>query len=661
MGVLADVLRCWTAEPKGRILLIGWAATFAGVTIRAVVLQRRRKKQLTLVKKQPSTISSTETKSSPAKALTPLRRMQRLAVPKWSSKPVVWCALLTTGIGLRLVVQVKTSAEVGALGSLLSKQDWPALYRRQLSYALYAVPAAVFYALQKLAAANAALAMRENLTAALHERYEQAGSLPAALASVEAVAGGDEGVQRGMADLDAYCVNSVALFEALIKPSTEVILISIKLATMMGGRQLLSIATFFGAAGSWARMVAPGFATMQADVQAAEGALLSHRARLHAYAEEVTMLQGAPAERQLMDRAASVHTRASRTLSLQRFGSDVLDTYVLRHLGILAAFIAMMPAIIQGASGSAALKDPTEYFLTCLHLLVQVGMALRDLVLSHKNLATTRGLAGRVHELLEALEQKAAAAPALELASAPTACSDTVAPPLLLQLSGVRVSTPAGRELLSGVTLEVRAGMRVLVSGPNGAGKSALFRVLTGVWPLGDADADGALSWYVPPASRLVLPQRSYTLPQLSLKANLAYPDVDAAGESTLVGGLPSDDELLALFHRVGLHQLVPNGIADLGRAHGADGLSAGEKQRLALARLLLRKPAIAILDEPCSAVEPDFELAFFAECAAAGMSMVTAAHRTQLAQFHTHELRLDGQGRATLRELHGSEASDES
>lgn len=362
-----------------------------------------------------------------------------------------------------------------------------------------------------------------------------------------------------------------------------------------------------------------------------------------------------------MDRAASVHTRASRTLSLQRFGSDVLDTYVLRHLGILAAFIAMMPAIIQGASGSAALKDPTEYFLTCLHLLVQVGMALRDLVLSHKNLATTRGLAGRVHELLEALEQKAAAAPALELASAPTACSDTVAPPLLLQLSGVRVSTPAGRELLSGVTLEVRAGMRVLVSGPNGAGKSALFRVLTRVWPLGDADADGALSWYVPPASRLVLPQRSYTLPQLSLKANLAYPDVDAAGESTLVGGLPSDDELLALFHRVGLHRLVPNGIADLGRAHGADGLSAGEKQRLALARLLLRKPAIAILDEPCSAVEPDFELAFFAECAAAGMSLVTAAHRTQLAQFHTHELRLDGQGRATLRELHGSEASDES
>ena len=52
---------------------------------------------------------------------------------------------------------------------------------------------------------------------------------------------------------------------------------------------------------------------MQADVQAAEGALLSHWARLHAYAEEVTILQGAPAEQQLMDRAATVVTRASRT------------------------------------------------------------------------------------------------------------------------------------------------------------------------------------------------------------------------------------------------------------------------------------------------------------------------------------------------------------
>ena len=107
--------------------------------------------------------------------------------------------------------------------------------------------------------------------------------------------------------------------------------------------------------------------------------------------------------------------------------------YVLRYVGILAAFSAMLPAI--NASGSVAtgthakasnprlaplwpltvptvrkspsstaaeaLEDPTKYFLTCLHLLVQVGLALKDLVLSFKGIAAARGLATRVDALLQ--------------------------------------------------------------------------------------------------------------------------------------------------------------------------------------------------------------------------------------------------------------------
>jgi len=455
-----------------------------------------------------------------------------------------------------------------------------------------------------------------------------------------------------MADLDAYCTSSIALFEALFKPSVEVVLISAKLAMMMGPRQLLSIAGFFGAAGYWTRMVGPSFATMQADVQAAEGALLSHRTRLHAYGEEVTMLQGTPTERRLMDRAAAAHSRAASALSLQRFGSDVLDTYVLRYVGILAAFTAMMPAIITGAAGSSALEDPTKYFLTCLHLLVQVGMALKDLVLSFKTLATTRGLAGRVHELLDALETAAAST-----AAAPAASAAPSKGAALLALSGVRVSTPEGRVLLSDISLELSAGMRVLIRGPNGSGKSSLLRVVTGVWPLGDSD--GALHWALPSSDILVLPQRMYLIPQLSLKANLAYPHVSAGGVPTATAGLPSDGEVLALLRRMGLQRLVP-GVADLERPHGSDGLSPGERQRLGLARLLLRRPTLAILDEPCSAVEPGFESQFFAECASTGISLLTVAHRPELALHHTHELRLDGHGHATLRELNGSDGSEE-
>ena len=54
-----------------------------------------------------------------------------------------------------------------------------------------------------------------------------------------------------------------------------------------------------------------------------------------------------------------------------------------RYLGILSAFTAMLPAVYHGI-GARANEDPTEYFLTCLHLLVNVGLALRDLVGSFK-------------------------------------------------------------------------------------------------------------------------------------------------------------------------------------------------------------------------------------------------------------------------------------
>ena len=103
----------------------------------------------------------------------------------------------------------------------------------------------------------------------------------------------------------------------------------------------------------------------------------------------------------------------------------------------------------------------------------------------------------------------------------------------------------------------------------------------------------------------------------------------------------------------------------DLSKANGAEGISPGERQRLALARLLLRKPTLAILDEPCSSVEPAFETQFFSECAAANMTLLTVAHRSELRQYHTHELRLDGHGHAVFRELCAdgkcSDGSDES
>ena len=225
------------------------------------------------------------------------------------------------------------------------------------------------------------------------------------------------------------------------------------------------------------------------------------------------MLRGGAAERALLDGALDHLAASTATLQLQRFGSEALDGYVLRYLGILAAFTAMMPAVYH-ASTAAGANDPTEYFLTCLHLLVNVGMACKDLVLSHKALAGARGMAGRVRLLLDALDTAAVAPPAAgvrRLTAAPGAPC--------VALAALSVGPPGGAALLRALDLRVFPGDRLLITGPNGAGKTSLLRVLAGVWA-----AHGGTATLPPAEHILFLPQRPYLLPAATPKQQLLYP-----------------------------------------------------------------------------------------------------------------------------------------
>lgn len=549
--------------------------------------------------------------------------MLAIAIPKWKSGPVGWAAMLSVGIGLRLAASIKMSSEIGVLGALLSQHDWGSLFRRQLSYALYAIPAALSAALQKLAAAQMALSMRKNVSAALDERYGAAQSLPTAVSNA-----GDT-VQMGTADVSTFCKEAVGLFEVLFKSSTEVILLSGKLASMMGGAQLAQCYLFFGLAGTWTRFVGPSFATLSADVAKAEGEAVKHHARVREFAEEISMMRGAAAESSVMSKASQLLFGKTSARLLQSFSSEALDTYTLRYLGILAAFTAMLPAVAR-AAGSAS--DPTEYFLTCLHLLVNVGMALKDLVLSHKLASSSRGLATRVLSLFSALENTSAAPTPSAARSADVA----------LELSNLAIETPDGKSLLSSLSLRLHRGERLLVCGPNGSGKSSLTRVLSNVWP----KAAGEITWGVAAEDVLFLPQRTYVLPNATLKQNLFYPAL-APKDFPALWAI-SDAEILEILERVGLRSLASDSSA-LDEPGRCLDISPGEKQRLALARLLLRKPKVAVLDEPCASVEATFELAFFKELAEKQMTVVTVAHRAELAPLHTHVLRLDGKGGATL------------
>lgn len=74
-----------------------------------------------------------------------------------------------------------------------------------------------------------------------------------------------------------------------------------------------------------------------------------------------------------------------------------------------------------------------------------------------------------------------------------------------------------------------------------------------------------------------------------------------------------------------------------------ADHLSAGEVQRLALARVLYHRPRLVFLDEATTALPADMEQKILAQLAAHSITMVSCGHRDSLRRFHQLELRLSG------------------
>ncbi|MGH9279630.1 MAG: ABC transporter ATP-binding protein [Acidimicrobiales bacterium] len=204
--------------------------------------------------------------------------------------------------------------------------------------------------------------------------------------------------------------------------------------------------------------------------------------------------------------------------------------------------------------------------------------------------------------------------------------------------------------ILRGVTFSVEPGQMVALVGPTGAGKSTLcnlvprlYDVTAGVVRVDGHDVRDLTAGTLAAAIGMVTQD-----PHLfhdTIGANLRYAKPDAA-----------DDELVESCRAARIHDLI----ASLPEAYdtivGERGyrLSGGEKQRLALARVLLKSPAIVILDEATAHLDSETELLVqqaLAE-ALAGRTSLVIAHRLSTIQAADQILVVD-QGRVIERGTH--------
>ena len=196
--------------------------------------------------------------------------------------------------------------------------------------------------------------------------------------------------------------------------------------------------------------------------------------------------------------------------------------------------------------------------------------------------------------------------------------------------------------------LDIAAGERVAVLGRNGAGKSTLLQGLSGMLqPLsGEVTLDDLALHQIDPADvrrDVGLLTQTSRLFHGTLRENL-----------TLGAPTATDAEIMAALSMVGAEAFVRRLRDGLGHVvlEGGKGLSGGQVQALLLARLLLRRPQVVLLDEPTAAMDEATERHFIQKFGewSRGRTVVIATHRMRMLDLADRILVVDG-GQVALDE----------
>ena len=330
-----------------------------------------------------------------------------------------------------------------------------------------------------------------------------------------------------------------------------------------------------------------------------------------------------------LERLRRARLKAQTTLSLLNTGQQLIIA-----LALVAMLWRATEGVVQGRMSLGDLVMVNAFMIQLYIPLNFLGVLYREIKQSLTDLDKMFVLIDREQEVADAPD-----APDLALTAPPEVC-----------LQDVHFAYEPDRPILRGVSLRIPAGRTVAVVGPSGAGKSTLARLLyrfydvqQGRITFNGQDVRGCTQASVRRAIGIV-PQDTVLFND-TVAYNIAYGRPGA-----------SQAEVEAAARAARIHDFIastPQGYATTVGERGLK-LSGGEKQRVAIARTLLKNPPVLIFDEATSALDSANERAIQAELASVAHNKTTLviAHRLSTV-VDAHEIVVLDAGQVVERGTH--------
>ena len=323
---------------------------------------------------------------------------------------------------------------------------------------------------------------------------------------------------------------------------------------------------------SW--LIGHPLAQLYADRYAQEAELRFALVRLNEHIDSVSLYGGEEGEKQHLNTELNDILR----IMWRIVGATTGLTWITAGYGwstIIAPILIAAPGYFGGHLSFGALMMAVGAF-------IQVQQSLRWFIDNFSTIADWRATLQRVagfRETVINMDRVGASETHIEFVKVPGN---------KVTFENLEIATPSGCTMLSEQYVQIALGERVVIVGAPGTGKTLLFRAIAGLWPWGS----GRVA--LPSTDGVMFVPRQPYVPLGKLRAALAYPSPETAFK---------DEEVAAVLQRAGLDRLSSS-LDQIARWDKE--LSDEEQQYLVLARVLLHKPRLVVIDEALDPLDDD-------------------------------------------------------